>query len=354
MSRRRARHTAFIAAFVSATIFSTLLDDSASPVSRSNQAAVPVVHRQHRAPQAPRRLLLSAAGASLLGASPGLLQPQPASASSLATPFGGIDLSFLDPPAPPDFAKPPADAEVLPSGLASKILLRPTCALSKYAPPEVLAKCKRARPYDKVVIDYTGWQVSNAKMFDSSRLEKRSIRVSSVMPGWTEGLQLMSPGETRRFWIPASLAYGDNPGDSRPAGDLVFDIVMYAVDPQPKPPDDLARPPSNAAVTSSGLAYKQLKAGSGSRKPSPDSTVTVTYSGWQPSGELFMSSSLGAPKTFKVKEIPIKGLTEGVQMMVEGEEQRFWIPAELAFGEKPANGLPGGMLVFEVQLSGIE
>mmetsp|Transcript_56002 Transcript_56002/g.177451 ORF Transcript_56002/g.177451 Transcript_56002/m.177451 type:complete len:212 (-) Transcript_56002:262-897(-) len=47
------------------------------------------------------------------------------------------------------------------------------------------------------------------------------------MPGWTEALQLMVPGEKRRFWIPSQLAYGNAPPPA-PQGDLVFDIELLS------------------------------------------------------------------------------------------------------------------------------
>ena len=49
----------------------------------------------------------------------------------------------------------------------------------------------------------------------------------------------------------------------------------------------------------------------------------------------------------------IKGWTEGLQLMVVGEKRRFWIPADLAYGESPGGGRPSGMLVFDVELLGI-
>ncbi|KYF70535.1 hypothetical protein BE15_15520 [Sorangium cellulosum] len=56
------------------------------------------------------------------------------------------------------------------------------------------------------------------------------------------------------------------------------------------------------------------------------------------------------PATFPVGGV-IKGWTEGVQLMVKGEKARFWIPADLAYGEKPARpGAPAGMLVFDIEL----
>lgn len=67
----------------------------------------------------------------------------------------------------------------------------------------------------------------------------------------------MSPGETRRFWIPETLAYKGQPG--RPAGMLVFDVTLYSFVGTPKPPPvptDVAAAPADAEKTASGLASK--------------------------------------------------------------------------------------------------
>jgi peptidylprolyl isomerase len=68
-------------------------------------------------------------------------------------------------------------------------------------------------------------------MFDSSveRGEPAEFGLNDVIPGWTEGLQLMVVGEKRRFWIPGELAYDkiDRPG--APRGMLVFDIELLKV-----------------------------------------------------------------------------------------------------------------------------
>jgi peptidylprolyl isomerase len=66
-------------------------------------------------------------------------------------------------------------------------------------------------------------------MFDSSvvRGEPYETRLTDVIPGWTEGVQLMVVGEKRRFWIPGTLAYGDsNPNPDVPTGTIVFDIEL--------------------------------------------------------------------------------------------------------------------------------
>jgi len=91
-----------------------------------------------------------------------------------------------------------------------------------------------------------------------------------------------------------------------------------------------------------------LQPGTGTRHPRPSDRVTVHYSGWTTDGQLFDSSvASGQPATFAVNEV-ITGWTEGLQLMVEGEKRRFWIPESLAYMGQP--GQPKGMLVFDVEL----
>ena len=117
-------------------------------------------------------------------------------------------------------------------------------------------------------------------------------------------------------------------------------------------PSDVAAPPADATVTPSGLASRQLEAGTGSQHPGPRSRVLVHYSGWTTDGKMFDSSvSRGEPIAFGLYQV-IPGWTEGVQLMVEGEKRRLWIPENLAYGGRP--GAPAGMLVFDVELIRIE
>lgn len=272
----------------------------------------------------------------------------PAATAALTPPPGEVApvASANAIPAPADVAAPPATAKKTATGLSSVVL---TPGKGKESPS----------PSDKVKVHYTGWTKAGA-MFDSSvtRGEPATFRVSEVIPGWTEGLQLMVAGEKRRFWIPAALAYGEKPRMmGAPAGDLVFDVELIEITVGPKPPatpEDVKAAPATAKKTASGLQYRVLKAGTGKKKPAATDRVTVHYSGWTPDGKMFDSSvTRGEPTTFGLSNV-IKGWTEGVQLMVEGEKTRFWIPGELAYGEKPTRpGAPAGMLVFDVELVSI-
>ena len=109
----------------------------------------------------------------------------------------------------------------------------------------------------------------------------------------------------------------------------------------------MQRPPSDAKRTTSGLSYKILKPGKGTEHPEASSSVTVNYSGWTTDGKLFDSSyARHEPATFRLNRV-IPGWTEGLQLMVEGERRRFWIPESLAYaGQGPVEG----DLVFDVEL----
>ena len=241
-----------------------------------------------------------------------------------------------DIPAPSDVAAPPADAQREPSGLASKVLQPGTGT-------------EHPRASDRVTVHYTGW-TTDGRMFDSSlrRGQPATFPLNRVIRGWTEGLQLMVKGEKRRLWIPEEMAYGGRPG--RPQGMLVFDVELLDIERAPEPPsvpEDVAAAPSNAERTESGLASRVLRPGSGTRHPVATDTVEVHYTGWTTDGQMFDSSvTRGRPATFPLNRV-IPGWTEGLQLMVEGEKRRFWIPANLAYEGRPG---PQGTLVFDVEL----
>jgi peptidylprolyl isomerase len=137
---------------------------------------------------------------------------------------------------------------------------------------------------------------------------------------------------------------------------VLFPLTMTMGSPQNTipAPSDVAKAPKDAKTTSSGLASKVITPGTGKEHPKASSTVTVNYTGWTTDGKMFDSSvTRGKPISFPLNGV-IKGWTEGVQLMVVGEKRRFWIPADLAYGENPRPGYPKGMLVFDIELLSIQ
>lgn len=100
----------------------------------------------------------------------------------------------------------------------------------------------------------------------------------------------------------------------------------------------------------SGLQYKVIKEGSG-EKPSAQSKVKVHYTGKLLDGKVFDSSvERGQPATFGLNQV-ISGWTEGVALMTPGSKYIFYIPSNLAYGERGNSGIPpNSTLIFEVEL----
>ena len=132
-------------------------------------------------------------------------------------------LEITAPPKPPetpkDVAAAPADAKKTASGLAYRVVKKGT---GKEHPTAT----------SRVRVHYSGW-TKDGKMFDSSvtRGEPTSFGLNQVIPGWTEGVQLMVVGEKTRFWIPGKLAYGDEPKrPGAPSGQLTFDVELLDIE----------------------------------------------------------------------------------------------------------------------------
>ncbi len=241
------------------------------------------------------------------------------------------------PETPTDVKAAPEDAAKTPSGLASKVL---TAGKGTEHPSAA----------DTVTVHYSGW-TTEGRLFDSSvkRGEPTSFPLNGVIKGWTEGVQLMVEGEKRRFWIPAELAYGENPGGGRPGGMLVFDVELLSIKKAPKPPELSA--PADAEKTASGVSLKIVSKGTGTKSPKSEDSVQVHLSLWSGSGELLQSTAQqGGPATIPLDKFRIGGIPDAIKTMVEGEKKVAWIPTNIAFGPNPPPNVPADGLVVEIEL----
>lgn len=300
-------------------------------------------------------VIASVAATAFLATTSCKSKPEEVTPTPAATPSQAEHVVTLAPPAPSvpapsDVASPPADAERTPSGLAMKVI-------------EPGNGAKHPESDRILTMSYVGWR-KDGVMFDQSPPVELMYR--QLTPGWAEGMGHMVEGEKRRLWIPSALAYGDNPIPGVPKGDITLDVKLVSIGKRGggggeppaatsiAPPDDVAKAPKTAKKTKTGLSYRILTAAKGAQ-PAASDTVLAQYTGWTPDGKMFDTSlTRGKPGRFALDHV-IPGWTEGLALMHVGEKARFWIPAELAYGDKPARpGAPGGPLVFDIELVGIE
>jgi FKBP-type peptidyl-prolyl cis-trans isomerase len=250
----------------------------------------------------------------------------------IAALFFAAAVTMQKPAPPPDLKTPPADAQTSVDGLISKQLAAGTAA-------------EHPGNADFVHVRYAVWKASDGSVVDYTRSGLPTFaEMYKLLPGMREMFALMTVGEKRRGWIPASLGAGKiKEGDV-----FVVDAQLVDIIHPPSTPADVAAPPADATKTPSGLAYKILAPGSGTVHPRKRDKVLVNYSGWTTDGKMFDSSIVkGEPLEFSLEQV-IPGWVEGIQLMTEGEKVRFWIPQKLAY--KGEAGMPSGMLVFDVEL----
>lgn len=227
---------------------------------------------------------------------------------------------------------------------------------------------------DYVTVHYAGRLIDGSE-FDSSykRGEPATFPAGRLIPGWTEALQLMKEGDKWELAIPADIAYGEEgaggviPGNAT----LVFDVELIEVltmEQVQKKAEEMAMKhkteqlawlEENAkqdgiTVLDSGLQYRVIEEGEG-KSPEETSMVTVHYKGTMIDGTQFDSSyDRGEPAKFPLDGV-IKGWTEGVQLMKEGAKYEFFIPYDLAYGERGSRSIPPfSTLVFTVELVSVD
>lgn len=236
---------------------------------------------------------------------------------------------------PDDLNRPPKDAIRSPSGLVSKVL---QAGDGDYHPDG----------NDFVNVHFIGWTPEGVEFENTyTKGQPRPFDLSTVFPGWSQGLQQMVLNEKRRLWIPGHLA-PPNPAKG-PSGPVIFDVELLGIAKVPAMP--AKTPPDDAERTPSGAYTVKVSDGNGSNKPQASDGVLVSYFGWTTDGKLFDNTILrGRPTLFLLDQV-MPAFAEAVQMMLPGETRQVWIPGNLAKGQWL--GSPKGMLIFQVQLEQI-
>jgi len=201
----------------------------------------------------------------------------------------------------------------------------------------VLRKSDKAKPSESstVKVHYKGW-LDSGKVFDSSydRGESIEFPLNGVIPGWTEGMQLVGEGGMIELEIPHELGYGEEGTAGIPGRSMLhFLVELLEVQKPLEPGPEDADAPREFTKTDSGLKYRILRKGAGP-KPKATTSVRVHYKGWLDSGKVFDSSyDRRETAKFPLNRV-IKGWGEGMQLLGEGGMIELEIPYELAYGEE--------------------
>jgi FKBP-type peptidyl-prolyl cis-trans isomerase len=251
------------------------------------------------------------------------------------------------PTSKPAMPKIPADTEVktTPSGIKYCVL------------KEVTPGGKSPTANDRVTVNYWGW-LTDGTLFDSSDKQGHSVEfpLRRVIKGWTEGVQLMTPGAKFKFTIPGELAYGKAgfQPDIPPDATLVFVIELLSFVPGPAPlpvPDFPKIDESKLTTTKSGLKYEEVKAGEG-KSPASGEPVKFHFALWLQDGKAIQNSyELGDPITIPAGGAMIGAWNEALLLMKPGSVFRLVAPPALGFGPQARGPIPANStLIWQLEL----
>ncbi len=221
----------------------------------------------------------------------------------------------------------------------------------------------------EVTIHYEGHLNADNSKFDSSfdRGETASFPVGGVVPGFSEALQLMRPGDSWLVYFPSELGYGarGSRGAVPPNADLVFEIEMKSFTSPPDIDRDAwaKHTPWNSSApevkkTASGLEYIVLASGPADGVPArADQDAEVFYEGRLATGGDAFDSAFerGGTEVFPVAGV-VPGFSEALQLMKPGDRFLVHIPSALGYGERGAGGVipPNADLMFEILMVGAD
>ena len=217
---------------------------------------------------------------------------------------------------------------------------------------------------DKVEVNYDGRFAKSGETFDSSydRGETATFGLNGVIPGWTEGLQKMQPGDMFMFWIPWNMAYGEEGRGPIPAkADLMFQVELLNVIPAVSP--DVAAwkkvtpwPTDSGDVVrkSSGLEYLVIESGDQNAAMPGDKDYVRLHV----EGRLEDENNSVVLSTYEDQEpvlFPVSDLTPGwaelVKLMRPGDHWMVRMPPHLMYKDEGDGRIPPNTtVVYEVRI----
>lgn len=221
-------------------------------------------------------------------------------------------------PITPSFAEKPKAPKAKPPVLTCKTTTKSGLSYTAIK----AGKGEKPGTDSRVVVNYTGRLKSDGKEFDAGEAAK--FKVTGVIPGFSEGLQLMQPGGKYRICIPAALGYGEAGAgaDIPPNADLVFEVDLISfTTPPPKPVVPLADR-TCPQTTASGLGYTMVTAGSGAMPTAAD-MVLIDYATFDQTTGVIEEKQIW-------EKIPMAQVSsvfgEALKMMPVGSSYRFCLP----------------------------
>ena len=215
---------------------------------------------------------------------------------------------------------------------------------------------ERPGPSDKITVHYTG-MLDDGTVFDSSvqRGVPVPVMMGRVIPGWAEGLALMSPGSKYILVIPPELGYAEA-GFPRaqipPNARLTFEIEMLSIEKGPALPEFHAGNPEAQVTTESGLVYEVIRPSEGA-PPKEGEMVHVAFAFWSQEGKLLdCSEQQEMPVKFPVGQSRLGIFNQATLLVEEGARYRFVVPPELAFGAAGAPPMvpPNATTIWELEV----
>lgn len=217
------------------------------------------------------------------------------------------------------------------------------------------AKGAHPKPTEMVEVTYDGRLAADGKRFDATEgADTASFQLNQVIPGWTEGLQELVPGDQAMFFIPAKMGYGAQGAGGRipPNADLMFLVSLKAIT-KPKESDAAAWkkatpwPKAGVEKTKSGLEYMIVSSGpKAGDTPKDTDGVLVYYSGRLADGMEFDSVyAQGHPEPMEVGAL-IPGWREALKLMHVGDHWIMKLPPDLAFGKEARGPIPANSTIY--------